>query len=184
MISNTDISFESNFSLQNIISLNVDRRIWCLAPDILLSSDEKQNPFINSRPSKQKVRMWKDIQGSQIGLTIYSRMSNAKKKYIKNYNTKGREEYIYAAHGSCFFITYDCFRELYKVAEHIFMYGEEILVAEIIHRYDKKILYYPNCVVRHNENSTTRYINYKLKSNYYKMSFTYIYDEFFKNGRL
>lgn len=179
LISNTDISFESNFSLQSIMSLNISERIWCLVPDIVLSSKRKQNPFIQSRPSKQKVRMWKNIQGNQIGLTVYSKMSNAKKKCINNYNSKGREGYIYTAHGSCFFITYDCFQELYKIANHIFMYGEEILVAEIAHKHDKKILYYPNCVVHHNDNSTTRHINYKLKSNYYKMSFTYFYNEFF-----
>ena len=59
------------------------------------------------------------------------------------------------------------------------MYGEELLIAELIRKNKKKVYYIRDLVVHHNENSTTKLIDYKRKSMYYKQSYEYLMRVFF-----
>lgn len=184
MISNTDIEFQSNLFIYDLLNENTPKDIWCIAPQIILPNGRRQNPFLISRPSSKRMIAWKKIQGNQVGLRLYTKLSHVKRKLVANRegNSDFKNSIIYAAHGSCFILKPECVVLLSQINDKIFMYGEELLIAELIRKNKKKIYYIHDLVVYHNENSTTRLIDYKRKSMYYKQSYGYLLNVFFQDG--
>lgn len=181
MISNTDIILNSIYFFNDILNLKLYDLIGGIAPNIVLPNGKKQNPFLCDRPPIKKIKRWWKILGNPILFSYYNYLSEIKKKFsYKNQEQKETEKYIYAAHGSCFFLKMECINALIKIKDEIFMYGEEILVAEIVRAINKKIYFCPKLVVLHNENSTTGKINRKNKVKWYNTSYKYLYKNFFE----
>lgn len=187
MISNTDITFKSQDFFSSFVEKNIDNSIFCVAPKIVLSNGKYQNPFLIERPKNIKILFWRFILGNKHLYKIYNSLSEIKKIGVENSTKKTNDidiaKEIYAAHGSCFFIRKGVVDESLSCTgnENIFMYGEEIFIAEIIRKLKKKVIYYPDLYVNHNENSTTSKIDYDKKSIWYKKSYRFIYKSFFKN---
>lgn len=181
MITNTDITFLNTSFFEKILTYNWNEDFWCIAPDIILPTGRHQNPFLRSRPDKYRIQRWRFLQGNAHILHLYSILSDMKQHVLKhNYNEINRESCeIYAPHGSCFLLSERCIDKLIRESKKVFMYGEEILVGEIIREESKKVYYCNDLKIRHNENATTKYINYEKKADYYKKSFEYIYKRFF-----
>lgn len=181
MISNTDIEFQSDSFFYELLTRKMPEDIWCIAPHIVLPGGRRQNPFLISRPSSKKMMAWKFIHENQVRLRSYTELSCLKRKLAakKVSHNDSKNSIIYAAHGSCFILKPACVDVLNKANDNIFMYGEEILIAELIRKYKKKVYYIHDLVVHHNENSTTSLIDYKRKSMYYKQSYEYLLNVFF-----
>lgn len=181
MISNTDIEFQSNAFFYDLLNKKTCKDIWCIAPHIVLPSGRRQNPFLISRPSSKKMMTWKRIQGNQVGLQLYTKLAYVKRKLNANKESHNdfKNSIIYAAHGSCIILKPECVVLLSQINDKIFMYGEELLIAELIRKNKKKVYYIRDLVVHHNENSTTKLIDYKRKSMYYKQSYEYLMRVFF-----
>lgn len=180
LISNTDITFENEHCLQYLLENKTNPETWVIAPMVTLPSGRQQNPFLSERPSSTKILFWQIVQGNTIPLYLYSSLANVKNRLKKNLLCNMEDRNIYAAHGSCFFVKPECAKEVQKHFGDLFMYGEELLIAEIARNNKKLIKYFPDVKVLHNENSTTKHINYKRKAIFYRQSYRYIYNNFFK----
>ena len=100
--------------------------------------------------------------------------------YIKKFFKKKKEihtassGYVYAAHGCCFILKKDCIDALLAENNQIFMYDEEIFVAEVLLKHNKKCYYEQNLNVIHDESQVTGKINHKVKQKWFKQSINYL----------
>ena len=181
MIANTDITFQSPAFFEKLLSHKFMDDIWCIAPRIVLPSGKEQNPFLMQRPTVKKMHLWKMIESKPKCLQFYTFLSKIKNRLQTNRTKPQKSKLIYAPHGSCFLLKPDCIEILNKTYADLFMYGEEIFVAEIILKNQKKVFYEHSLLVHHHENATTKHINYQQKARFYERSFRYLINTFFKD---
>lgn len=178
MISNTDISINQDNFFRQIISGKYEKAIACIAPRITLIDGKEQNPFLKNRPSSQKVYVWWKLQGNPVLYYAYSVLSNIKNNIRPN-NNLSSSSYIYAPHGSCFLIrNVPLIKKLWS-NDRIFMYGEEIFIAEEIRKNNLKVKFDSNLQIIHKENSTTSKAHLTQKSKWYNASFNFLYNNYF-----
>lgn len=172
MISNTDIEFmEDNFFEKAL--MNVGEDVWCIGSDIILStSGTHQNPFLIERPSRKKMLIWKTVYSAYSFFWLYFKLSELKSKKVQN--TIKKNQFVYAVHGSCFFLRNECAKKISLESKRIFMYGEELLVAESIHKNNKKCLFNSKISIVHNENQVTSGICLKRKQKWFDQSFSFL----------
>lgn len=183
LISNTDISFKDKDFFREVFIGQMGEKDWCIAPHIINAVDGVlQNPFMIHRISKYKIILYNIFFSNQYFYAFYVRLSLLKKmkKRKKIARVKNTEQKIYAAHGSCFFLKRDCVDALLENNDNVFMYGEEILIAEIIRENRKNVIYNTSIAVTHYENQITGKINYGIKQMWFKQSMSYLYKRFFR----
>gem|GEM_PF-1813170 len=180
LICNTDISFDEN--LISKLVKEIRDNVWCVGPDIVLKKNgQHQNPFLVTRPSKNKIKFWRFIYSNLIIYNIYVWMHSNKNRIVKNKvnNFTNEKKEVYAVHGSCFLISKDCFDYIVMEKSDIFMYGEELFIAEIVRENKKKCMFNSNIKVIHNENQVTGFVGNRKKQKWLKNSFRYINKRFF-----
>lgn len=174
VISNTDITFRSIDFFEKILKAKLGNNVWCIGPDIKLKySDVSQNPFLCSRYSKFRFLFYVFIYNNLFLFVLYNLLSILKKK---NYHVRQKNihQNVYAVHGSIFILRNECIAKIIKIAKPIFLYGEEILVAEIIRKNNKETIFFPEISVLHNENQSTSKLNIIKKWRNFKKSFNYL----------
>ena len=180
VIGNTDIAIEDKDFLKKTIETSYDKDIWCLCPDIYCPpKGSHQNPFRITKPTKDRMLFLNYIYSSRIRFEIYTLLSQIKSKIIKGMSDVKESQYVYSAHGSFFFVTQECIKCIVDNNDPIFMYGEEALIAGLVHENNKKIYYDNRLKVTHNENQVTGRIGNKRKWIWFKDSFAYIGKRFF-----
>ena len=180
VISNTDLTLKNEKTFSDILMNMEDDDIWCLGPSIQLITGKYQNPFLKERPSNRKIKIWKIVQGNVILLWLYTYLSKIKNR-MKKKDFADESGFVYSVHGSFFVLNQKCVLELAKISSQIFMYGEELLVAEIVRANKHKVFYNSQISITHNENSTTSLANMTLKADWYNKSFRFIVQKFFKD---
>lgn len=177
MISNTDIELKEKDFFEKALE-NTPKDVWCIGPDIMLSSTGvHQNPFLQHRPSKKKIQTWKIAYSNYIFFWLYFKLSTLKSKSVQNEMQKSG--IVYSVHGSCFLLRNECVNKIITDAKGIFMYGEELLVAEVVRQNNKKILFSLSIGIIHNENQVTGTIVLKRKQKWFKNSIEYLAKDFF-----
>lgn len=176
MISNTDIEFTDNDYFEKLLqSAADDNDIWCIGSDIVLKANgAHQNPFLSQRPSKRKFSLWKTVYSSYPLFRLYFKLYALKHKEEANADIKS--SFIYATHGSCFLLKDECVNKIIEENPGIFMYGEELLVAEIIKENNKKCYLNIDTCVLHNENQVTGRIGNRKKQGWFKQSINYLFE--------
>lgn len=181
-ICNTDLIFESKSFFENIIK-DVDKDTWCIGPNIVLKATGKsQNPFFKFRPSKKSMQIRNFAYSHFFSYKIYFKLADIKGKVSKK-SKEYNSQYVYAVHGSCFIVSSDMVPLLGDIGKNVFMYGEEILVAEIIYENEKKTYFNSSITVIHNENQVTGKIPTKKKQEWFSKSTKYICKRFFSKKR-
>lgn len=179
MIGNTDLTFTTNTFFEDIFN-DVNSDDWCIGPNILLKETEKsQNPFFLERPTKRSMMIRKIAYSHFLLYQMYFKLSNIKtqlKKGDKDYSSQR----VYSVHGSCFLLNSNIIPLLMKESQNIFMYGEELLVSELVREKGKKIFYNSCAKIIHNENQVTGKIANRKKQQWFKQSTDYIYRRFFE----
>lgn len=178
VISNTDLDLIDSTLFRSISAIMDETSIWCLGPSIMLKNGRLQNPFLVYRPNSYTMKKLEIIQGNPILLSIYSLLSTIKHRIV-DVNEVEESNYVYAVHGSFFVLNYACVNALIESNNDIFMYGEEILIAEIVRSKGGHVKYVGDLMVIHNENSTTGLTNAAMKAKWYKQSFKYLNDTYF-----
>lgn len=178
MISNTDLFFTSKTFFEEMLD-GIDSNVWCIGPSITLKTTGKsQNPFFLERPSKKSMLLRKIVYSNYMLYKIYFMLSDIKNRTFKEEN-KHMSCFVYSVHGSCFLLNSEVVPSLIKESKNIFMYGEELLVSEIVREHQKKIYFNCEAGVIHNENQVTGMIATKRKQQWFKQSTDYIYSRFF-----
>ena len=179
MICNTDLIIESQTFFEDIFD-GVDSDVWCIGPSITLKATGKgQNPFFVERPSKLSMLIRKIAYSHYLLYNTYFKLSDVKCKTARG-EKKDSSQQVYAVHGSCFLLNSDIIPLLVKESQNIFMYGEELLISELVRRYDKKVFYNRDTKIIHNENQVTGKIANSKKRQWFKQSTDYLYRRFFK----
>lgn len=179
LISNTDIEFASADFFEKILSFQ-DDSVWCIGPDIVLVENGiHQNPYQIYRFSPNKKKIKDLVFSCYLTYRIYFFMSFIKKIIRKRFVDEKKEcvkpsGFVYAVHGSCFILKKDCLDALIAENNQIFMYDEEIFVAEVVLKNHKRCYYDQSLKILHNEHQTTGRINYKTKQKWYKQSIQYL----------
>ncbi len=172
MVSNTDIEFKNDDFFEKAL-YSVPKDVWCIGPDIVLSANgAHQNPFLIKRPSKRRLQIWKIAYSNYPFFWLYFKLSELKPKvYQENTMHSGT---VYAIHGSCFLIRKECANSIIASCDGIFMYGEELLVAEIVNQNRKKIYCNMSIGRIQKENQVTGNVDMKRKQKWFKDSIMYI----------
>lgn len=180
VISNTDIDFVTYDFFEKLITNDYNRKIGCIGPDIVLKETGKhQNPFSIYRPDKKLMKLRKLVYDNYFLYNLYFMLSK-----IKNNISKGeiqqKKGYVYSVHGSVFILKKECIDKFLKDNIQIFMYGEELYVAEKL-KENQMLLYYDNDLkIIHNENQVTGKIASRRKQEWFSQSTKFLVDRFWK----
>lgn len=174
MISNTDIELKNNDYFEKLLDSPISD-VWCVGSDILLKvNGVHQNPFLLHRPSRKKYNLWKVVYSSYPLFYLYFKLHGLKSKTVANEEIKSG--FVHAVHGSCFLLKNECVQKIIEENPLIFMYGEELLIAEIIRENNKKCYLNVDARVIHNENQVTGKIGNKRKQGWFKQSIKYLFE--------
>lgn len=178
MITNTDVEFIENDYFNALISMPIEESVWSIGTSIISKNDKRQtNPLMISEPSKTIMKIKRIVFCNKILYKTYNFYYYLRNKFISKSNDFNAETgYVYAVHGSSFLLHPECINKLSNVAKNIFMYGEEELIAALIKKNNKKVLFINELHVDHKCSTVTSGISDKIKFNYYKKSYKYLYD--------
>ena len=174
-ISNVDITVAENFfiNLENII---IAQDVAWIAPKIFSKVENRdRNPKVISRYSKKKLQLLYYMYKIPVLYYLYTMSAYQCKKLQVNYP----EIDIYAGHGSFILLTRSFFESNRKIEYPIFLFGEELFLAEIVMKAGKKVRYVPNLVIEDNEHISTSTLKKKTYFKYNRESIKYILDTFY-----
>ena len=181
MICNTDIEFKDDDYFDKLLT-TVPEEVWCIGTDIVLKANGvHQNPFILNRPSKRKFNLWKFVFSSYPLFYLYFILHDIKPE-VKT-SIEVNSGFVYAIHGSCFLLKDECVQKIIQENPGIFMYGEELLIAEITRESGKKCYLDMDACVIHNENQVTGKIGNRRKQKWFKQSINYLFHKHLNNSR-
>ena len=156
IVSNVDLSIQKDF-FKNLISKQYNSNIGVIAPSILSNYRESDlNPKILKKAHKIKFMIFKIIFSSDILFNIQNKMNTKKYRKKKHYdNSRFHMKNIYAAHGAFIIFTKEYFEKGGDFKYPIFLFGEEIYVAESCKKFDIKILYDKDLRIIDNDHGST-----------------------------
>lgn len=174
-ISNVDITMSEDFFI-NLEKLNLPADVAWVAPKIY-SKDENRdrNPKVMNRYSKKKLQLLYYMYRFPILFYLYTMTAYKRKKLQPKYP----EMDIYAGHGSFMLLTRSFFESYKNIEYPIFLFGEELYLAELVMKAGKKVRYVPSVVIEDNEHVSTSTLKKKTYFKYNKESIKYILDTFY-----
>jgi GT2 family glycosyltransferase len=176
IISNVDVELDYHF-LENLQSLKADKTIGWIAPQIWTEEEGRdKNPKVIERYSKSKLEKIRLLYRYPMLDYIYTNTLYLKKKSRPQYS----EMDIYAGHGS-FMILTKYFFDFYKEINYpIFLFGEELFLAELNKKAGLRVRYIPNLKIYDNEHVSTSKMKKKSYYKYNLDSIDYILNTFYE----
>ena len=176
IISNVDVEVDPHF-FGNLLNIKLSADYGWIAPQIWTESEGRdKNPKVLERYSKSRLEKIRLLYKYPFLDYIYNNTLYLKKKSRPQYN----EMDIYAGHGS-FIILTKRFFDFYKEINYpIFLFGEELFLAELNRMVGLHVRYIPDLKIIDNEHVSTSKMK---KRSYYKYnldSINYILDTFYE----
>lgn len=158
IISNVDVVVEDDFFLK-LADYKCEENTGWIAPQIWSHLEERdRNPKILNRYSLRKLNILKAFYQYPILDTLYSHTFYRQKKYESH--PAGR---IYAGHGSFIILTREYFKRCGKIDYPIFLFCEEIYLAEMCQKAGLYVKYEPTIKIIDTEHISTG----KMKHSHY-----------------
>lgn len=158
LLSNVDIQLQTD-SLAVLKARKTDRNIGWIAPEIFSSFENRdRNPKIVSRYSRSRIQIFRTCYRFPILHYLYTKTAY-KRKHLQNHDPG----HIYAGHGSCLILTAAYFEKCGIIDYPVFLYGEEIYVAEKCRKAHLSVDYDPSVKVLDGEHVSTG----KMKKRFY-----------------
>jgi GT2 family glycosyltransferase len=168
IISNADISLRGNDFFIRLFELYPDGLSGVIAPSVIsMRSQIDHNPFMERRPTKTGMHFRKWVFRSRrtylfarrfqwLRLRIRLRFGKMLVDRIPtNKRSKAAPRSIYAPHGA-FIIFHRGYFESGGTLNHgVFLFGEEIFVAEAVRALGLSVRYEPRLIVCHQQNAAT-----------------------------
>lgn len=175
-ISNVDLQISDNF-FQMLKEIKTDVVTAWIAPQIYSHDEDRdRNPKVISRYSKRKLKMLYYMYKYPILFHLYTATAYKRKKLAPKYG----EMDIYAGHGSFMLLTRNFFHEYKKIEYPIFLFGEELFLAELIREKGMKVRYVPSLRLEDNEHVSTSRMKKKFYFKCNTESIKYILDTFYE----
>lgn len=157
VLSNTDIVFDNIYFFERFMgsSESKDLNKWVIGPDIYaVNSHTYSNPYMSIRPNRQYYSIRNIAMKFPL---IYECIFNLKKKIKKRkiQTSNRRSSYVYAVHGSFFFVRKELLEQLLKDKRWELLYDEEQYIAENVRKSKKKVFFLNSIQVRHIEGTST-----------------------------
>lgn len=175
IISNVDLMLEENF-FQKLADYNCSEDTGWIAPQIWSNLEERdRNPKVLNRYSLKKLQILRTFYQFPILDTLYTSTFYKKKKYESH-----QAGQIYAGHGSFIILTRRFFELCGKIDYPVFLFCEEIYLAEMCRKAGLKVLYEPSLIVKDTEHASTGRMNHSFycRCNYEAM--LYIINTFYQ----
>lgn len=178
IISNVDILFEQDFFI-NLSQLKLSDDIAWISP---YRYSQKYNMPIFVEKLKRLPR-WK----MRLLLFLYKYPALKKMQHaftMKRYERKSQlipssVQQIYAGCGSCIVLTSIFFKFYPQISYPVFLYGEEIFLAELIRLVNLKVLYVPSVKIVNIGSVSTGKIDFRRLCQYNYSALQYIYTNFY-----
>ena len=164
IVCNHDVLIEDEHFFTGLFSFD-PLDIGVIAPRIrALPADVDQNPFMRRRPSRLQWTALRFVSSNYGVAAVWDWLSRRKmrlKTIMKRQgaasgsNGHSRRELIYAPHGSFFVFSRRYFETGGYLDGNLFLYGEEISVAEICRSLRLPVIYETLLCVVHNEHQST-----------------------------
>lgn len=176
IISNVDVTVGSDFFKQ-LETITLPKCIGWIAPMIWSKAEQRdKNPKIQSRYSLHKLNLIKNMWRFPLMHKLYETTLYKRKKIRASIERK----FIYAGHGSFIILTKDFVTRIPHLNYPIFLFGEEIFLAEMCRQKKLKVLYDPSIIVYDEEHVSTG----QMKSSFYykcnKEAISYIIKTFYE----
>ena len=161
VISNPDIRFTNDLTLENLSVLHRGNEPAVLAPSIRSAKwGTDQNPFMRHRPSSARMHFYRWVFSSYATDAVYQSLHWLKSKtgrvrHPGRVPSSSVTEPIYAAHGSFLALYRSFFERGGSLAYGAFLFGEEIFIAETARRLGLIVLFEPRVAVEHAEHTST-----------------------------
>ena len=183
-ISNVDLILTKDFFV-NLESAAAEIRddVGMIAPKIITADNINKNPKIINRPTQKNLLIRKFLFSSYVTHFFLEKM-HLLRKHISRHKEREKKfrkfEKIYAAHGSFFLFLKPAFDVVIQNIYPVFLFGEEIFLAELMERNDLITCYMHNLVIHDFEHASTG----KMKSASYRKhnstALRYIIDTFYR----
>lgn len=173
IIANNDLLHSRGFILDEIVSLSaLDSEIWSIAPSIKEIGGRELNPYFKGPLSRNKKVLFRIYYLNYwLALIIlgFRKFLLPSKLEVANYG-----EYIYAQNGAMFILKKELINDLIIEDTLSFLYGEEILISELLNRRLKKIYFSGSLSFKHIHSLSTgeglSRAKFKWMKNAYKSS--------------
>jgi len=161
IISNVDLQLSKDF-FKNLLDIKKINSVGIYAPSIyskVLNLD--RNPKINSRPSSFKLKLNKFLYSSFITYSLLKAINILRLKITKiilespAQNSLNYQKNIYAPHGSFIILNKELIRKIREINFPVFLFCEEIYLAETAIEHNFTIKYYPDLLVFDSEHAST-----------------------------
>jgi GT2 family glycosyltransferase len=162
IVCNHDIHIEDRSFFPKLLSRDPGQ-VGVIAPSIqVLPGKAEQNPFMKRRPGPLRWTKLRFVSCNYAVATVWDWLWRQKAK-MKSWRARrgnalqrrGRREFVYAAHGSFLIFSRRFFESGGFLDCNLFLYGEEISVAEICRELSLPIVYEPLLQVLHMEHQST-----------------------------
>lgn len=174
IISNVDLLFEKE-TITQLTDFVVDDNVAWIAPSIYSEKYHKDlNPNIINRYKRWKLLLLK-ITYNRYFYRGYTKFYYSK----KGKNVEHEKGVIYAGHGSIIILTSNFFKWCPKLDYPIFLYGEELYLAELIHKKKLKVVYAPSIRIKTIGGVSTSKMPSASFFNYNKEAINYILKKFY-----
>jgi hypothetical protein len=178
IISNVDIHIPDDF-LYNLLNFEPPAGTGIIAPSIIsISENIDKNPGMTTRPTKYKMLFYQFLYANSWFYRIFLKIRKFRIKLIRPVQYDNR--IIYAAHGSLIILCKAYFALRGAVNYPVFLFGEEIFLAEELLNRKLLTIYNPSIKVFDDEHIGTSKI--KIQSQC-KLSYTaikYLINKYFK----
>jgi GT2 family glycosyltransferase len=184
VIGNNDLIFNKNF-ISNILKKNYGEDVFVVSPDIINNGGNHQNPHVVYKYSRLQL-IYLDIYHLHY---IFAYMINFFSAIIKfrgmQKSRKGCEtrQFISIGYGACYILTKKYLINIKKIPSYLFFMNEENALSNEVFKHGGRILYDPELVVFHTENTSAKKILrkklYEIEQQSYRTS-----KKYFKNSLL
>lgn len=168
IISNVDLMLEKVF-FERLAEYKCSEDTGWIAPQIWSNLEKRdRNPKVLNRYSLKKLQILKTFYKYSILDKLYTNTFYKKKKYESH-----QPGQIYAGHGSFIILTRRFFELNGKIDYPVFLFCEEIYLAELCRKAGLKVLYEPSLIVKDTEHASTGKMDHSFycRCNYEAMQY-------------
>lgn len=162
IVSNVDIMLDEDF-FSVLVSRPSDSKLGWIAPQIFSELEKRdRNPKITNRYGKKRIILFRFCFKYPIIHYLYTKTLYRRKKFQSH-----APGHIYAGHGSCIILGRRYFECCGIIDYPVFLFGEEIYLAENCMQNGLYVDYDPTVKVRDGEHTSTAKIR---KKSYYRFN--------------
>ncbi|MET3376949.1 GT2 family glycosyltransferase [Variovorax boronicumulans] len=178
IVSNVDLELSENF-FEDLKAIPSDFSTGVLAPAVISRRGSDLNPKILNRPEKIQLKKNKFIFDKLLLYVLYVGASNLKYKFLGRSKKSSAAREIYAPHGAIVIFTNSYIRCAKSIDYPVFLYGEEIFVAEECRRNNLKVRYEPGLQVSDFDHGATSMQGAGFRATEHAKSIDYLLKTYF-----